>query len=44
MSEEKIIDEDDHDAVDLETYKARKWDEFTEINEKGAGNRNYNRG
>ncbi|CAM1511379.1 Fc.00g088920.m01.CDS01 [Cosmosporella sp. VM-42] len=33
-----VIDEDDMDAVDRETYKAREWDEFTDNNRKGAGN------
>lgn len=37
------LDEDDEDAVDKATYKARNWDEFTEANPKGAGN-TLNRG
>lgn len=37
------LDEDDHEAMDAATYKARNWDEFTEANPKGAGN-TLNRG
>ncbi|KAF4126792.1 hypothetical protein GMORB2_0529 [Geosmithia morbida] len=33
-----VIDEDDVDAADRETYKAREWDEFKDHNPKGAGN------
>ena len=36
-------DEDDLAAVDAATLKAREWDEFTEANPKGAGNK-INRG
>ena len=36
-------DEDRMEAADAETMKARKWDEFTESNPKGAGN-TLNRG
>ncbi|UKZ47200.1 hypothetical protein TrVGV298_001414 [Trichoderma virens] len=32
------VDEDDMEAVDRETYKARKWDDFTDDNRKGSGN------
>ncbi|KAM0259044.1 hypothetical protein ACHAQJ_003545 [Trichoderma viride] len=32
------VDEDDMEAVDQETYKARHWDDFTDNNRKGAGN------
>ena len=32
------LDEDDMDAVDRETYKAREWDEFKDHNPRGAGN------
>jgi hypothetical protein len=32
------LDEDDMDAVDRETYKAREWDEFKDHNPKGSGN------
>lgn len=32
------VDEDDMDAVDRETYKAREWDEYTDNNPKGSGN------
>ncbi|KAF1362696.1 type 2A phosphatase-associated protein 42 [Lizonia empirigonia] len=35
--------EDDFDAADAETMKARAWDEFTEENPKGSGN-TINRG
>ena len=33
------VDEDDLDKADEETMKARRWDEFTEANPKGSGNR-----
>lgn len=36
-------DEDDMDKADMETMKAREWDEFTEANPKGSGN-TLNRG
>lgn len=32
------VDEDDMEAVDRETYKARDWDDFKDDNRKGAGN------
>ncbi|OAQ63178.1 TOR signaling pathway regulator (TapA) [Pochonia chlamydosporia 170] len=32
------VDEDDMDAVDRETYKAREWDDFKDENRRGAGN------
>jgi len=41
--EKKQVDEDDHDALDLETYKARDWDEFKDFNPAGWGNR-HNKG
>ncbi len=31
-------DEDDMDAVDRATYKAREWDDFNDENRRGAGN------
>ena len=37
------LDEDDMEAVDAATMKARNWDEFVEANPKGAGN-TLNRG
>lgn len=37
------IDEDDVEAADRETMKAREWDEFVEANPKGSGN-TLNRG
>lgn len=37
------IDQDDNDAVDKETMKARNWDEYVEANPKGSGN-TLNRG
>ncbi|PVU91829.1 hypothetical protein BB561_004180 [Smittium simulii] len=40
---ENILDEDDEDAVDAETMKQRKWDEFTDDVVKGSGN-SSNRG
>ena len=43
VEEKTVVDEDDIDAVDRETYKARQWDEFTDHNPKGAGN-TLNRG
>lgn len=33
-----VVDEDDIDAADRETYKAREWDEFKDHNPKGSGN------
>lgn len=33
-----VVDEDDMDAMDRETYKAREWDEFKDHNPRGAGN------
>lgn len=38
-----VVDEDDMEALDRETYKQRAWDEFTDNNPKGAGN-TLNRG
>jgi hypothetical protein len=32
------VDEDDMEAVDRETYKAREWDDFKDENPRGAGN------
>ncbi|KAH0532078.1 hypothetical protein TsFJ059_000816 [Trichoderma semiorbis] len=32
------LDEDDMEAVDRATYKARQWDDFTDDNRKGSGN------
>ncbi|EGX92917.1 TOR signaling pathway regulator (TapA), putative [Cordyceps militaris CM01] len=32
------VDEDDNEAVDRETYKAREWDDFKDENRRGAGN------
>ena len=37
------VDEDDMDAADRETMKAREWDEYVEANPKGSGN-TLNRG
>ncbi|KAM3438997.1 hypothetical protein NHJ13734_003932 [Beauveria thailandica] len=36
--EKPAVDEDDMDAVDRETYKAREWDDFKDENRRGAGN------
>ena len=36
-------DEDSYEKADMETVKAREWDEFTEANPKGSGN-TLNRG
>ena len=33
-----VVDEDDMEAADRATYKAREWDEFTDNNPKGSGN------
>ncbi|KAG5917674.1 hypothetical protein E4U42_007163 [Claviceps africana] len=33
-----VLDEDDAEAVDRETYKARRWDDFKDENRRGAGN------
>lgn len=32
------VDEDDMEAVDRDTYKAREWDDYTDENRRGAGN------
>ncbi|KAH6607635.1 tap42 [Trichoderma cornu-damae] len=32
------VDEDDMEAADRETYKARQWDDFKDDNRKGSGN------
>jgi hypothetical protein len=37
------VDEDDMEAADRETMKAREWDEYVEANPKGSGN-TLNRG
>ena len=37
------VSEDDMNAADAETTKAREWDEFTEANPRGSGN-TINRG
>lgn len=37
------VDEDDYEAADRETMKAREWDEYVEANPKGSGN-TLNRG
>ena len=33
-----VVDEDDMENADRETYKAREWDEFKDHNRQGAGN------
>lgn len=38
-----VVDEDDLEAADAATMKAREWDEFVEANPKGSGN-TINRG
>ena len=40
---QEVVNEDDLDAADKETIKAREWDEFKEDNPKGSGN-TLNRG
>lgn len=40
---QKQVDEDDMEAADRETMKAREWDEYVEANPKGSGN-TINRG
>ncbi|KAI9261981.1 TAP42-like protein [Sporodiniella umbellata] len=37
--EKEEIDDNDHEALDAEVMKKREWDEFTEANPRGAGNR-----
>ena len=34
----KLVDDEDMDAIDRETYKAREWDDFKDANPKGSGN------
>ncbi|KND92874.1 Uncharacterized protein C63.05 [Tolypocladium ophioglossoides CBS 100239] len=34
----KVVDDEDMDAVDRETYKAREWDNFKDENPRGSGN------
>ncbi|TPX67267.1 hypothetical protein SpCBS45565_g03920 [Spizellomyces sp. 'palustris'] len=41
--ETKIVDDNDHEALDAETFKARQWDEFKDDTPRGWGNR-YNKG
>jgi len=36
---QKIIDDNDEAAIDAETMKQRKWDDFKDDNPKGWGNR-----
>ncbi|KAI5463274.1 TAP42-like protein [Mariannaea sp. PMI_226] len=43
VEEKTVVDEEDMDAVDRETYKAREWDNFKDDNRRGAGN-TLNRG
>ncbi|KAJ2689735.1 Type 2A phosphatase-associated protein 42 [Coemansia spiralis] len=38
------ISDNDHDALDAETDKQRAWDDFTDANPRGWGNRGANRG
>ncbi|KAG6035581.1 hypothetical protein E4U40_002137 [Claviceps sp. LM458 group G5] len=33
-----VVDEDDAEAVDRETYKARQWDDYKDDHRRGAGN------
>ncbi|KAG6003060.1 hypothetical protein E4U21_002413 [Claviceps maximensis] len=33
-----VLDEEDMEVVDRETYKARKWDDYKDENRRGAGN------
>ncbi|AET39598.1 Tap42p Ecym_4565 [Eremothecium cymbalariae DBVPG len=40
---EEVVDEDNHEWQDKETYKAREWDAFKEANLRGSGN-TMNRG
>ncbi|KAK5107884.1 hypothetical protein LTR62_000594 [Meristemomyces frigidus] len=39
----QVVDEDDYEAGERETMKAREWDEYVEANPKGSGN-TLNRG
>ncbi|TPX61178.1 hypothetical protein PhCBS80983_g01316 [Powellomyces hirtus] len=41
--EKPVMDDNDNDAADAETYKAREWDEFKDYNPAGWGNR-HNKG
>jgi immunoglobulin-binding protein 1 len=36
-------DSDDEKVADEKTYKAREWDDWKDLNEKGAGNKNRKR-
>lgn len=38
------VDEDDETWQDKETYRLREWDEFTDVNKKGSGNKMGNLG
>ncbi|KAJ2307423.1 Type 2A phosphatase-associated protein 42 [Coemansia sp. RSA 2706] len=38
------IDDNDYEALDAEVMKQREWDDFTDNNPRGAGNRGGNRG
>ncbi|TPX34213.1 hypothetical protein SmJEL517_g03124 [Synchytrium microbalum] len=40
----KVVEDSDYDAQDQATLKAREWDDFTDDNPKGWGNRGANRG
>ncbi|KAK9373544.1 TAP42-like protein [Lipomyces chichibuensis] len=42
-SEKKVEKDEDNEENDKETYRLRKWDEFTEANPRGSGN-TLNRG
>ena len=50
MDEQKLMEEeakknapnddsDDEEVADMKTYKAREWDDWKDLNEKGSGNR-----
>ncbi len=43
-TKKKVIDDANEIAIDLETYKARQWDDFKDDNPKGWGNRGGNIG
>lgn len=44
QEEEPEVDEDDYKWQDKETYRLRDWDEFTDANKKGSGNKMGNLG
>jgi len=37
MPEKKEVDDNDEEAIDAETYRAREWEEFKDANPRGWG-------